>query len=123
MRVLKQQAPAAATTLLMMLVLVIDGTRSTRASALPSAAPTTSENVCEDLSKSACKKAKESCVFGKNKISGACAPKKSKYKHDCSEHTDETLCSVDDNHDGHCKFDNVCVFISVMIYRKKIASR
>ena len=48
----------------------------------------------------------------KSKIPGACAPKKSEYKHDCSEHTDETSCSVDDNHDGLCKFDNsVCVHI------------
>ena len=50
----------------------------------------------------------------KSKIPGACAPKKSEYKHDCSEHTDEASCSADENHDGLCKFDfydGVCVHI------------
>jgi len=80
-------------------------------SASPSTTPTESKNICEDQGKSACKKMKESCVFGKSKIFGACAPKKSKYKHDCSQHTDETSCSVDENH-GLCKFDDgVCVHI------------
>ena len=80
-------------------------------SASPSVTPTASENICERLGKSACKKVKESCVFGKSKIFGACAPKKSKYKHDCSQYTDETSCSADENHDGLCKFDGVCVHI------------
>jgi len=75
-------------------------------SASPSAAPTPNENVCDGKNKKECKKEKETCVFGKSKIFGACAAKKSKYKHDCAQYDNEQACADEEYHEGLCKFDD-----------------
>jgi len=71
----------------------------------PSAAPIENKNNCDDKSKSACKKLKDSCVFGKSKIFGVCKPKKSTYIHNCADYDDEESCTDDENHGGLCKFN------------------
>jgi len=81
----------------------------TISSMVPSAAPTENINTCDHKSKSACKKLKDSCVFGKNKIWGPCKPKNSSSIHNCANYDDEESCTDVDNHGGLCKFNNdVC---------------
>ena len=92
-------------------------------SASPSAAPTPGKEVCEGLAKSKCKKLKDTCVFGPSKIFGKCAPKKGKWKHDCSQYTSATSCS-DDESKGLCKMtDGVCTHICGEDLPKKFCNK
>ena len=67
----------------------------------PTPAPTPSI-ICDGLNKKECKKAKDVCVFGKNKIFGDCKAKKGKYNSDC-EFGEEDSCLGDS--DGNCEWD------------------
>ena len=61
---------------------------------------------CDGKNKVQCKKLKEFCVFGKNKIPGKCEPKKSKYKKDCGQFDAKDTCDNDSG--GNCMWDGEC---------------
>ena len=91
-------------------------TKSSSPSIIPSSAPSVispshNDNDCKDLNKKACKSVKDKCIYGKNKVSGECKPKKAKYKHNCSLYRTSIECGGD-NTKGLCEMrDGVCTHI------------
>ena len=79
---------------------------SMKPSTQPTIEPSTPAISCDGKNKAQCKKLKEFCVFGKNKIPGKCEPKKSKYKKDCGQFDAEDTCDNDSG--GNCMWDGEC---------------